>query len=450
MALDNINIQTFQVPTKQALLYVEADAVQYRRFTGTIGTLKEGALKALGIAKQQLPCLIYDADLLRIYNTNLLDISSVNIASNTKSTVAIIKNITDRKIDKHTYLNDQVHVKQAITQIDNRFDTLTKQQQVVTQLTDNKIVVPKKAIPVAIKTNKGTLYNIDFRYLEQTQDTYIIDPNVYLAYDNQAAFKGTWYVYYAGFFSKTIHEDRAGISIKNIQQPAIKLEHGKVVKYNLKADDVINIDTTHLVYNKVATMQLWLRMPQTVVSFSIPGVTWVQQPEFLEANSTYVVAIRWDGNRMLSSIEYTVQNNEQPSSLAQPTDNTIAYEVEQSNSIVTQNSFVTKDQLEQILSGMPLTVVQNTVIPVKNRNVVKHSIIQNQVITFNTDQLTQDKAVTMQLWLRMPQTVVSFTLQNVIWIKQPSFGNANTVYCLVLRWDGSRFIGNLAYTTEVI
>lgn len=307
MALDNINIQTFQVPTKQALLYMEADAVQYRRFTGTIGTLKEGALKALGIAKQQLPCLIYDADLLRIYNTNLLDVSSVNIASNTKSTVAIIKNITDRKIDKHTYLNDQVHVKQAITQIDNRFDTLTKQQQVVTQLTDNKIVVPKKAIPIAIKTNKGTLYNIDFRYLEQTQDNYVIDPNVYLAYDNQAAFTGTWYVYYAGFFSKTIHEDRAGVSIRSIQQPSLKLEHNKVVKHTIVQNQVLTLNTDQLVQDKAVTMELWLTMPEEAVSFTMPNVTWIEEPSFDTGNMLYCVVLRWDGARVLANVAYSVE-----------------------------------------------------------------------------------------------------------------------------------------------
>ena len=307
MALDNINIQTFQVPTKQALLYVESGVVHYRRFTGTVGTINDGALKALGIAKQQLPCLIYDADLLRIYNTELLDINAVNIASNTKSTVALIKNITDRKIDKHTYLNDQVHVKQSIAQIDNRFDTLAKQQQVVTQLTDNKIVVPKKAIPIAVKTNKGTLYNIDFRYVEQTQDTYIIDPVVYLSYDNQASFKGTWYVYYAGFFSKTIHEDRAGISIRSIQQPSFKLEHNKVVKHTIVQNQVLTLNTDQLVQDKAVTMELWLTMPETVVSFSIPDVIWIEEPSFDTGNMVYCVVIRWDGERVLANVAYSVE-----------------------------------------------------------------------------------------------------------------------------------------------
>lgn len=306
MALSNINPQTFTVPEKQVLLYKQVDATYYKRYTGTTGTLDDKTLKALGIAKQQLPCLIYDADLLRGLNASLANVDSVTVATSYKASLQYIKQASHKKLDKHTYLNDQVHVKQAITQIDNRFDTLTKQQQVVTQLTDNKIVVPKKAIPIAIKTNKGTLYNIDFRYLEQTQDNYVIDPNVYLAYDNQAAFAGTWYVYYAGFFSKTIHEDRAGVSIKNIQQPVIKLEHNKVVKHTIVQNQVLTLNTDQLVQDKAVTMELWLTMPETVVSFSIPDVTWIEEPSFDTGNMLYCVVLRWDGARVLANVSYSV------------------------------------------------------------------------------------------------------------------------------------------------
>ena len=67
----------------------------------------------------------------------------------------------------------------------------------ITQLIDNKIVIPNDRVPVAIQTNTGKLFTIDFEYITQTQTSYLLDPTPYLNYDNLASFQAPWKVYIA-------------------------------------------------------------------------------------------------------------------------------------------------------------------------------------------------------------------------------------------------------------
>lgn len=52
--------------------------------------------------------------------------------------------------------------------------------------------------------------------------------------------------------------------------------------------------------------------------------------------------------------------------------------------------------------------------------------------------MSAGRCSTFELWLVMGGTVVSFSLpDNLTWIGvAPSFDSANTLYALVLRWDG--------------
>lgn len=233
MALSNINPQTFTVPDKQVLLYLQGQTVYYKRYSGTTGTLDDKTLKALGIAKQQLPCLIYDADLVRTLNLAIIDTNAVTIATGYKATLQYIKQASHKKLDKHIYLNDQSVL---LTKIDNNTSAIASLKEaisnkddqnkiVVTQLVNSKITIPNNKLPIVVKTNKGNLYNIDFNYVTQTQQSYQIDPAVYLAYDNSQTFQGSWTIYLITscncLSNSQLHEEFDALKVQVQQSKAI-------------------------------------------------------------------------------------------------------------------------------------------------------------------------------------------------------------------------------------
>ena len=91
--------------------------------------------------------------------------------------------------------------------------------------------------------------------------------------------------------------------------------------------------------------------------------------------------------------------------------------------------------------------------------VYRHTLAANDAITIDTTGLSSSVQVTFELHLVQPATAVTFTLPaGVLWADGDSFasGNAaptldtaNTLYCLVFRWDGANLLGNLAYGREV-
>lgn len=96
---------------------------------------------------------------------------------------------------------------------------------------------------------------------------------------------------------------------------------------------------------------------------------------------------------------------------------------------------------------MNISASQQSAIELVHNTIIKHNIIADQTITFNNG--AQNKSTTMELWLIMPETVVPFSMPNVSWLEEPSFDTANTLYAVVLRWDGEKIIANIAYTLEV-
>lgn len=82
--------------------------------------------------------------------------------------------------------------------------------------------------------------------------------------------------------------------------------------------------------------------------------------------------------------------------------------------------------------------------------IFKYTVSENDVITINTSSMKPYQCSTMELWLTMPSTVVSFSIPNVTWIEEPSFDSANTLYTIAIRWDGEKLLANIAYTLEVV
>lgn len=105
--------------------------------------------------------------------------------------------------------------------------------------------------------------------------------------------------------------------------------------------------------------------------------------------------------------------------------------------------------IENDISGMEISTPEGTAFPLVHNTITKHTLSADETITFDTSAMTADKSVTMELWLTMPETVISFTVSGVTWIEDPAFDTGNMLYAVTVRWDGEKIIANLAYTMEV-
>lgn len=109
-------------------------------------------------------------------------------------------------------------------------------------------------------------------------------------------------------------------------------------------------------------------------------------------------------------------------------------------------------------SGQAITASGAAITPAHDA-VYRHTLAANDEITIDTAGLTATAQVTFEVQLVQPATAVAFTLPaGVLWADGDAFaaGNAapdlsaaNTLYCLVFRWDGANLLGNLAYSKAV-
>ncbi|MBQ9772324.1 MAG: hypothetical protein IJW23_10930 [Lentisphaeria bacterium] len=113
------------------------------------------------------------------------------------------------------------------------------------------------------------------------------------------------------------------------------------------------------------------------------------------------------------------------------------------------DSFITKDMLDSALSGMKIRTQEATTFQIIDRTIVKYTLSGNEVFLFDLSSLKNEVCATMELWLTMPEEVVSFTMPDVTWIEELAFDTPNMMYAVVIRWDGEKVIGNVAYTLEV-
>ena len=119
----------------------------------------------------------------------------------------------------------------------------------------------------------------------------------------------------------------------------------------------------------------------------------------------------------------------------------------------------TVESLEQAISavdltdGLTISTAETTAIPIQNHAVVKYTIGEGDSFTFDVSGLSAGYCANMELWLEMRDSVKTFSFPaDLTWIDNsvPSFDTADKVYAIVLRWDGSRLLANLAYSVEVV
>ena len=109
-------------------------------------------------------------------------------------------------------------------------------------------------------------------------------------------------------------------------------------------------------------------------------------------------------------------------------------------------------------AGQPITASGASITPAHD-GVYRHTLAANDAITIDTTGLSSTVQVTFEVHLVQPATAVTFTLPaGVLWADgdafasgnaAPTLDTANTLYCLVFRWDGANLLGNLAYSKAV-
>ena len=127
------------------------------------------------------------------------------------------------------------------------------------------------------------------------------------------------------------------------------------------------------------------------------------------------------------------------------------------------SQYYTEAQIDELIAGLqsgaeivPLT---GTAIALAEGKVFRHTLSAGETFTFDTSGLTASRQVTGEVHLIQPSTAVSFTLPSgILWESDgsfaagndaPDFSTGSTLYALVFRWDGTSFLGNLAYTKAV-
>ena len=109
-------------------------------------------------------------------------------------------------------------------------------------------------------------------------------------------------------------------------------------------------------------------------------------------------------------------------------------------------------------AGQTITASGVSITPAQDA-VYRHTLAANDAITVDTTGLASTVQITFELHLVQPASAVTFTLPaGVLWADgdafasgnaAPTLDSANTLYCLVFRWDGTNLLGNLAYSKAV-
>ena len=177
--------------------------------------------------------------------------------------------------------------------------TLIGASQIVSSLTSGNIEVDHAAVPVALKTSTDKFYYLEKGTITISSGAWIIDPAAYLAYAGESAFVGPWTVYFAGGIPDNMPILSGGSAI-------VPQEH-RAFQVALTSDMVISVNSSGLTSSVCVTQELWLDMPSTPVSFTLPGFTWVDgaAPDFSTGDTRYVLTVRWNGAKFLANLAYT-------------------------------------------------------------------------------------------------------------------------------------------------
>ena len=127
--------------------------------------------------------------------------------------------------------------------------------------------------------------------------------------------------------------------------------------------------------------------------------------------------------------------------------------------ILNESGIINNEASNFIIKGLKIINQTTTSINPENNKVYKHTLVNNEIITINTSNLSFNYCMNFELWLKMPSTVVSFSFGgNIYWNSEetfslsndpPEFSDADMIYVICFRFDGTRLLANLAYKIDL-
>ena len=162
----------------------------------------------------------------------------------------------------------------------------------------NNVTFTGSVVPAGVKAPSGTYYPVEKTSVTISSSGIVLNFDAFLAYEGAASFSGTWTVYFSGGIPEVQTIIASGASIS-------PQEH-QVFQHDIASGETISISSSGLSSGECMTFELWLDMPSTAVSFTLPTLTWVDgaAPDFTEGSTRYAVTVRWNGTKFLANLAY--------------------------------------------------------------------------------------------------------------------------------------------------
>lgn len=118
----NVDVATYMPPANTCVLYVVDGAYKAKNASGVISDVDAKVLPVLGVEVADIPCLIFEEDLIAANQSTIVDVSGMTVAMAAKASTAYVKEVVSRKVDKVVFLGAVETLSQAIADNKNAGD----------------------------------------------------------------------------------------------------------------------------------------------------------------------------------------------------------------------------------------------------------------------------------------------------------------------------------------
>ena len=112
--LNITDVATYTPPENTSLIYKEGDVYKYKTTDGSVGNVDACLLPILGVEVEDIPCLVFAADLNDALAKTVVVPENVTIASTAKANITYTQEVAARKVDKTDFLSAMSRVGEAI------------------------------------------------------------------------------------------------------------------------------------------------------------------------------------------------------------------------------------------------------------------------------------------------------------------------------------------------
>lgn len=375
---------------------------------------------------------------------------------------------------------------------------LASSYQVVSALVSGAVVFPDTMPPpVYVKTDLGTMYPVEKNSLVSSGGSWTIDPAPYLAHDGVSSFTSPWTVYFAGG-DKGDKGDKGDMPVLSggsvTTLPAGSSASAEIVSsgsaYTLNlgipagssgvspvvyatqtssgavivTSDALGSSTVEILNGTNGTNGISPTCSVTQVSSGAVIVT----SDTSGVSSATILHGRLEGaSEVVSSLTSgaIVLESEAVPVYVRTSAGTL-YPVEKGTISISSGSWYIDPAAYLAYDGVssfagPWTVYyagglpdfqyihggSSSIVPLEHQ-VYQISISSGASVTVDSSGLNSSVCMTAELWLDMPSSAVIFILPAFTWIDggAPLFSSGSTRYVITIRWNGSKFLANLAYT----